>query len=175
MLAPALLVTWAAAHSRGPSVNAFLVVALIALAVRSHFRAREWHDNETLFTRELAINPDSLPAHEVLAKLAADSGDFPRAFQLYDDTLRFKRDDPRIWFNAGNALLKLNQPVEAAEDYSHAIALEPARADFHYNLGVARAKIWHNREAIEEFRMCLKLNPQHALARKALAQLGENP
>ena len=50
-----------------------------------------------------------------------------------------------------------------------ALALEPGRDDLHNNLGYCLLRQGRKKEALEEFREALKINPKSAMARNNLA------
>jgi Tfp pilus assembly protein PilF len=49
-----------------------------------------------------------------------------------------------------------------------AINIDPNQPDVHFNLGAMLDQKGRRSEAIEQFRVALRLNPGHAAARKAL-------
>jgi tetratricopeptide (TPR) repeat protein len=55
--------------------------------------------------------------------------------------------------------VRLNRLDDAASHYEAALRIQPRNAGAHLNLGVARAKQGRMREAIDEFRRALDIDP----------------
>ncbi len=90
-----------------------------------------------------AVQPPQ--AHDVVeetreAGLAYDSGDMPRAAELYAAVVRQAPDDADAWFRLGNARFRMQQPDDAVAAYERAIQIRPDHARALYNLGVVRLK-----------------------------------
>jgi tetratricopeptide (TPR) repeat protein len=162
------------------------VAVLVGLwAVRSHARAWDWRDEQTLFARELRINPLSLPANQVLGHAAAARGveadrhgdraaalhEYATAALHYERALRVKPDDVRNWFNLGNAFLRQGHWPEAVAAYDQALRLDAGRADVHYNRGVALYQSGRADAARAAFEASLASDPDYALARSAIDTL----
>jgi tetratricopeptide (TPR) repeat protein len=60
----------------------------------------------------------------------------------------------------------------AIRDFAEATRLTPDSESAHYNLARALLSVGRNKEAIEEFRKVLKLNPKNEDARRTLSALG---
>lgn len=200
MLAPAMVVAYAleraAAAARGGSAGAAVArgrtisnagyviaaVVLLALTVRSNLRARDWHDEFSLFLPELKRNPRSLAAHQVLGVTYSRREQYDRAAYHLNEALKTKPDDPRSLYNLANILLVHGQFGQAAELYRAALMKFPSDARVHSNLGTALAQLGRLDEAEAAFRRALALQPAMPEATKGLeavartrAATGESP
>lgn len=93
--------------------------------------------------------------------------DYPTLF------LATAQDNPDSWMvqlNLGKALVREKRFGEAFPHLHKALALKPG-ADAHYNLGVALSHRGRPREAMDEYREALALDPDYADAHGALALL----
>ena len=165
MLGPAMLVAIALsrANSRTYSRVAYAVgaIVLVLLTVRSNLRARDWHDEFTLFLPELRHNPRSLAAHQVLGVTYVGERRYDLAAEHLRQALLTKPDDARSLYNLGNLMLRFELYDNAAELYRAALAssFRRDRQRLHSNLGVALAQAGKLDEAEAAFRRALELQP----------------
>jgi hypothetical protein len=179
MLGAAMLVAWLwQAGGASAAVRATIIAALLALAVRTNLRSRDWHDDATLFAVELRGNPASLAAHEVLGDAAGLAGDNALAAWHYAAALRVNRVDARIPFDLANALLRSGHPADAIPYYRLAeadqarnSAVEPLDARLFYNHGVADVAVGDLIDAGEEFTRARQVDPRFQPAKTALDRL----
>lgn len=83
MIGPALALAWATRHYRLARPVAMLAIAL--LTVQTIRQVRTWHDDLTLFSHALEINPDSFMARNNLANAHCAEGDiFAAAAHIAD-------------------------------------------------------------------------------------------
>jgi tetratricopeptide (TPR) repeat protein len=91
---------------------------------RSHDQAEALHQRDPenpLFQSQLAIE-------------SMQTGDYERAFELFDAVLAKLPRDPATLTSKGHALKTLGQSSEAIESYRAAIAAKPDHGDAHYAL-----------------------------------------
>jgi tetratricopeptide (TPR) repeat protein len=167
MLGPALVVAFALSRTNARTLYALAAGVLIVLAVRSNVRARDWHDEFTLFERELVHNPRSLAAHQVLGvtlsqRAAARNSpeDFERAAGHLQQALETKPDDSRSLFNLGNIFLRFGRYDDAIVLYRRALERFPKHPRIHNNLGVALAQTGDLDGAEASFHRALELRPE---------------
>ncbi len=71
-----------------------------------------------------------------------------------------------FYCNRGKDHHKQNQFDEAIADFSHAIALDPDKADFYYQRGLAYHEKYHEKsdytQAIADFSRAIELDPNNA-------------
>ena len=93
-----------------------------------------------------------------LAERLAGAGRGAEAAQLLRSLLAEERFDPQLFYNAGNALARLDQSVDAAEAYRKAIAQRRGNySRAHHNLGVVLTRMGRWEEAEESLRAALRL------------------
>jgi hypothetical protein len=98
---------------------------------------------------------------------AYTAGRFEDALAAFEEARKERPDDPAVEFNRGDALAKLGRVDEAKAAFQR--VAESNRPDLkqkaHYNLGNLYATTGKRKEALQEYRRALKLDPTDALAR----------
>ena len=79
----------------------------------------------------------------------------------------------RVWNDLGNAFDDLDRFDDALPAYRKAIEIDPFFQRAHYNLGLAFFGNHRFREAEQEFRIALALNPVDHEAREYLSAIAE--
>ena len=105
-----------------------------------------------------------------LAKRHHSAGRLAEAQALYQSILANQPQNPDALHMLGVLAFQSGGPNDALELIRRAIRIDPARADFHSNLGLILAD-FDPRQAIESFRKALQLNPDLAQAGYNLAIL----
>ncbi|MFN2413618.1 MAG: tetratricopeptide repeat protein [Pyrinomonadaceae bacterium] len=108
-----------------------------------------------------------------LAERLAEAGRGAEAAQLLRSMLAEERFDPQLFYNAGNALARLDQSVDAAEAYRKAVAQRRGNySRAQHNLGVVLTRLGRWEEAEEALRAALRLESnQYAEASYSLGRL----
>jgi tetratricopeptide (TPR) repeat protein len=137
----------------------------------------------------LAIRPDLADVYRYLGVIASEERIWSEAvshLRLYIALAEARVDGPRgsgggppavsqiaeARVNLGLCYGELGRFKEALASLDAAISMAPELPRAHYNRGFALLKLNRRGEAIEEFRRVLQLDPEHALARAQLAELG---
>jgi tetratricopeptide (TPR) repeat protein len=68
-------------------------------------------------------------------------------------------DDPRPFYQLGNALMARGDPTAACEPYARAVEIDPHYAEAYHNWGVALAANHHWDQAIEKYQKADELDP----------------
>jgi tetratricopeptide (TPR) repeat protein len=113
-----------------------------------------WRDGKSLealreFQRELQVNPYDYQAawHAALVLLEQD----PRqADRLATRALELKPDLPAALMVRGRALLALNKPKEAVQDFLKVVALDPEEDTAHFQLARAYRRLGLIQQAVTE-------------------------
>ncbi|MDB6094701.1 MAG: yrrB [Verrucomicrobia bacterium] len=119
----------------------------------------------------LKVRPSYAGAHANLGAALAQLGRFDEAELHLKEGLRLTPQGAEMTTlrnNLGNVFLQTKRMEEAIAQYDIALGLNPGFVDAHYNRGAALSQVGRNREAAEEFRTVLRLNPQHPAAQAAL-------
>lgn len=102
------------------------------------------------------------------ANEAFRSGDYETAVNLYKSAISQNPDDPRLYYNLGNALSRLGMADEAKEAYEQFKNLsdDPVQQSFaDYNAGTMLSESEQYEEAMEYLRNSLMKNPDDDDAR----------
>lgn len=106
-----------------------------------------------------------------LARAQLANGLVHEAKASVDRALAFPLDKPALLDSLGILLSQLGEPVRALKLFEHAIAISPGRSFLHYNCALALRALDRNADAEKHLETCLQLQPRHAKAHLALAEL----
>jgi tetratricopeptide (TPR) repeat protein len=76
---------------------------------------------------------------------------------VYREALETKPDEPVLLYNLGVLLEDMDRKTAAADAYEHALRVDPALADCHYNLALLYEALAKPREAIRHMAQYRKL------------------
>ena len=96
---------------------------------------------------------------------------YDEAWSAFAIVMRREPDNADALLNAGICTVCRGSRVPGLEMMERAVALQPARADFHAHLGTMRRLLGRPAEAEEAFRESLRLNPDDAGILSTLAIL----
>jgi tetratricopeptide (TPR) repeat protein/SAM-dependent methyltransferase len=138
-------------------------------AARSHHRAGQLPQAETLYRRVLAIEPGHDDALHCLGMLAHQIGRSDAAAELMARAISINGRNPDYHYNLGLVLQALGRADDAAARFRQATVLKPGNADAFLSLG--SVLIGQNRldEAETACRRAVALAPQSADAHFNLA------
>ena len=158
-------VTGMADRLRKPAV-AYGVAAIVLplLMMLTWQQAGTFTNNETLWQRTLAINPECPLAHNNFGTLLYQRGDMKEAMDHYQKALQLKPDYYEAHYNYGLGLMDTGHTNEAIEHYRKAIQLYPTFPSALNSLGVALAAEKKTDEAIDNYQRAIRLNPYFAAA-----------
>lgn len=146
----------------------------ILLAVWAGLTARRcivWHDEERLFGAAVAANSASPRVWYDYGNALLRRGAVDAAAEAYEGAAQRGPNDAAIWANLGVARQRQRSYDAAERAYRRAAALAPADARIFENLGtlyLARGDLPAARAA---FTTALRLDPNRAIARRALAAM----
>jgi tetratricopeptide (TPR) repeat protein len=145
----------------------------------------EWSTAIAEYEKSLAIQSDDATAHNNLANLLSDIGDFPGAAQQYEWLLSHNSSgaDPVATMTNYAQLLgqeAFDRKDPALRDRAHgllerAIALRPDYAQAHYILGLWNIAFGSRVAAIRQFKIALNLRPDWPEVQKELQKLQSSP
>jgi len=145
--------------------RAFHERALAAYAEGRPDEARE----EAL--RAVALDPDLLGAHALLATLWLDRGDAPRAIAAAREAVRVKPAEPALQVLLGQLLDGSGEREEAVERFETALAIEPSHEEALASRAEALAALGRWAEAVASLRQAAEeraLEPSTALVLASL-------
>jgi Tfp pilus assembly protein PilF len=158
-LAAALLARAAESLRAPKAFYGFGAIVLLLLALLTWRQAGMYTDEETLWRRTLAANPDCWLAHIDLGLLLAKQGHIDEAIEHDQAATRLNTNSFQALNNLGMALAAKGQIDDAVENYRNAIKLNPKFSEAFYNLGVALAAKGQLDGAIESYRTAVEINP----------------
>lgn len=88
-----------------------------------------------------------------------------------EQAIAFPLDKPALLDSLGIVLSQLGEPLRAHKLFEQAIALSPGRSFLHYNCALALRSLDRNADAEKHLETCLTLQPRHAKAHLALAEM----
>jgi hypothetical protein len=174
-----LALTWTcmAGWNRAPTQKIRLAaggaIVLILLALVSGTRAGipAWKDSETLFLAAREATGRNALASNALGTIAAGRGRFELAESYFRESLAADPSFPVPWQNLAALLLQQGRVAEGFPIALQAVRLDPANPKAHYALGVAFEIQGQLPEAAAAYEEALRRMPDHALARRRLAEV----
>jgi Flp pilus assembly protein TadD len=112
-----------------------------------------------MFTRVLAINPDSSVPLENLGVMALERGDLAGARRHFDRAVAADPRSSRAHAGLGVVALRAGDRQRAIEAWTRAVQLDPANLDAVYNLGTTLARSGQADAARPYLELFLKTAP----------------
>jgi tetratricopeptide (TPR) repeat protein len=133
---------------------------------------KQWDEARKVLERAVAVSAQDPEANYSLGMVFAQIDDTERAFEYLQRALKFRPGYPEALNNLGVLYLRTQRRDEAVASFEECIRVAPAFDQSYLNL----AKVYALEENPEKARAVLvellKQHPGHALAQKALAELG---
>ncbi len=142
--------------------------AHLAFLLQQHGRYQEAVEHYLVARRENPMDVDILGG---LATTYLKQGRAQTAVRVFEEALSYQPENAVLLQRIGEAYLAVNQYAEAVAALKRATRYAPLLAEAHVNLGYAYMGIGQVTEAIEAFERGLTLDPSHAGASRALANL----
>lgn len=122
------------------------------------------------YRRAVEAEPGFVEAWSNLGAALQKTGDAEQAVACYQKALDIQ-PTATAWFNLGTAQRAYGLMMDAAESYRRAIALAPAYADAHSNLGEILRDQGDGEGTLAAFRAALALDAEHGMANYNLGLL----
>ncbi len=145
------------------ALNAGTLVILALLSAATWRQIAYWHDEVSLFTHSLQIDPDNQVAVINLAVALDRRGDIDQEW-FYVLEAQSRWPDALTTMNVGHVLLLRGKVKQAMSYLLRAVEMAPDRASTHNTLGGGYAMQGRPDLAIVQFRQALAINPEYALA-----------
>jgi protein O-mannosyl-transferase len=125
---------------------------------------------------ELLKRAEALPngyevANLVRIELMLGRGEHDRAEELARGLTNLYPNDPRPWVELGFALMSQQRDEEAVSAFSRASAVAPGDAQVRFYLASALHKTGRERDALEQCRIALEIDPANRNARVLMAEI----
>ena len=150
---------------------AALGVLILGLGRVTWSQTKIWRDSQTLWSRAVAVEPDSDVAHDNLGQALAAQGNAAQASIEYRAALAINPDYAKAHNNLGDALASLGQTARAVAEYRRALEIKPDFAAAHYNLGLALTAQGKMKDAQVQYERAIKDAPDFAAARVNLGNI----
>jgi len=130
-----------------------------------------WAEAQATLERALKIDPDDVEANYSLGMVFAQQDDTERAYQYLHQALALRPGYAQALNNLGILFLRTRRPADAIETFQNCIRVAPDFDQAYLNLAKVYVVEDHIDQAKTVLRELLSQQPDHALARKALADL----
>jgi serine/threonine-protein phosphatase 5 len=101
---------------------------------------------------------------------AFQAGDYPSAVDFYTQAIEKNDKEPTFFTNRAQAYIKTEAYGYAVADATKAIELNPKLVKAFYRRGLAKTAILRPKEAIDDFKTCVTLDPNNKDARLKLEE-----
>ncbi|HWR97479.1 MAG TPA: tetratricopeptide repeat protein [Candidatus Methanoperedens sp.] len=140
-------------------VSALGIGVIVALAVMCRFQVRTWKNNESLFTRALAVTSNNFIAHYNLGLVRAAQGRSAEAARHYTEAIRLQPYHGQAYFGLGTLAFESGAYADAAVQFGVAAKLDPGAVEPAYYLAISLERLRRFSEAESAFRDVLRLEP----------------
>ncbi|KAM7201510.1 Serine/threonine-protein phosphatase T [Rhypophila sp. PSN 637] len=96
--------------------------------------------------------------------------DWPKAIECYTKAIELNDQEPTFWSNRSQAYLKTEAYGYAIRDATKAIELKPDFIKAYYRRATANAAILKPKEAVRDFKTCVKIDPGNKDAKLKLVE-----
>ncbi|MBZ5724340.1 MAG: tetratricopeptide repeat protein [Acidobacteriia bacterium] len=134
-------------------------VVLLACALKAMARNRDWRDNFTMVQITVRQSPTAGWVHDALASEYVERDAFDQALEHERLAVRYDPDVALFQMKLGYLLMR-NDPRAAIAAFEKVVALEPAAAKGHCDLGMAFEAAGDLQQAAREYERALQLQPQ---------------
>lgn len=139
-------------------------IMILVLASSTRAQLPNWRDSEAAFEQALKVTKSNHIAQFGMGNVWLVRGDFRRAINCYEETLRIKPDYAEAHNNLALALMRMGRKDEAVFHFRGALGDKPHYAEAYNNLGVALADQRKFPEAEISFRRAVELQNGYTAA-----------
>jgi tetratricopeptide (TPR) repeat protein len=157
---PALVLAGLAQRLRPRALYALFGLLLVAGAA-SFVQTGFWRNSETLYLRDLAVNPHSSYVHDLLADLYMARNEPAKAANQYRIATQIEPTQAAYFYNLAIASAELGNTQEAIDSYQRAIAIDPDSAKARFGLGLVYAETGQTLLAVQQWQIAAQLSPNN--------------
>jgi tetratricopeptide (TPR) repeat protein len=152
------------------SPNNLIALDNLASAYRQQKR---WDEARRVLEHALSVSPDNPEANYSLGMVYAQTGDNEHAYEFLQHALRASPDYPEALNNLGVLYLHMARRDDAVKMFEECMRVAPEFDQAYLNLARVYALEGDRDKAREVLRALLSRHPDHAVAKKVLADLAE--
>jgi tetratricopeptide (TPR) repeat protein len=127
--------------------------------VHKYAESQDWAAALWVVELQIARSPEDADLWAWRARVLAWSGRLAEAEVEYVKILKVSRKDPDVWLGLANVYLREGKNQDALRAVDSAVELDPKRGDLHAARARALRAVGQAREARQEFRKALMLDP----------------
>ncbi len=125
---------------------------------------------------KLAVQPQNYSLQNALGGLLLKAGDIDGAIKAFERAVELKPEYAQAHNNLGILRSRQGMTNEALQCFQKATELDTNYCEAHFNLGIAYLQRNEKEKAIQELRESLRINPDLAVAQRALQRAsGQSP
>lgn len=148
-----------------------LIGCVVGLAVVSRAQTAFWRDSVTLFRHSLEVSGPHPAAYRLLGNGYLQAGNLAAAQACYETSLRLEPANPGDLARLAAVCLRQGRWEAAAAPLRQLVTTIPADWQSWNHLGFALAQLGESEAASAAYEQCLRLRPDHELARQRLTLL----
>ena len=131
-------------------------VPTVAGVWRTHLEARNWKNEETLFSAVVAATPNNPRAHFTLGMIALERGETDVALERFARTLELWPQFSAAWFETGRIQADRGRFEDAANSFARAAEINPNHLDAQRMYGQALHRLGRLDEAAAALETALR-------------------
>ena len=148
------------------------IIALDNLA-SAYRQQKRWDEARRVLEHALAVSPDNPEANYSLGMVYAQTNDNRRAYDYLQRALTARPDYPEALNNLAVLYLHMARRDDAVKSFEECMRIAPEFDQAYLNLARVYALEGDRERAREVLRVLLSRHPDHAVAKKALADLAQ--
>lgn len=153
------------------TILAFILIYFLFLSLITFMRNREWKDEVRLLQSSILRNPNNHIPYWFLSWHYHRTGEKEMEIQYCYQAIRLKPDNLVCITNLSVRMIERNRFEEATRLLNQAYQIDPNRPKTSFNYGFMFEQMGKPKKAIEWYQKALNLDPNYALAQKAVERM----
>lgn len=150
---------------------AAMMIVILALSIRTYVRSSDWHDQHSISLAGTRTSPQSAKTWNNLAVRLAHMHDFKEAVKACDKAIEIHPEYRMALMNRAFYHIKLGNFDSAEKDLRKLISLGTSAPEVYNKLGALLANRREYPEALELWRISLKLDGKQTMIKNAVSDL----
>jgi tetratricopeptide (TPR) repeat protein len=126
------------------------------------------------YKNAIRIVPNSTEAWYAIGKFYQDAGDWENAITTYNALISARTQNKYASYNLGVIyLVNLKKYQLALEHFTEALKIDPNYVEAYYGKGVTYHALGDEKQAMDSYQQCLRINPDYKPAQMELKQLNK--